>query len=319
MALKVVNLSKRYKDKWVLRDITFDVAAGEIFGICGSGGAGKTSLLATLSGVRPNNGGACLIDGKEVSTGVRRRWLHYSPMHVDSLWRRVFSNSAKIATENRIRHFSDQMSAADAVALLDDPFLGLDGQARSKAREVIADGRDRGLAIILAATDFEHVMSVADRAAILAGTEIKQTGTPEDLYENPGSRAVASVTGRCNFLEGRRLSSSKAEIPEFLTIDGGHRLFAKSIERGSLGAINQNVTLGIRPEHISISFGASFPEDNLLRATITGVQFLGPTTLVELDCDGLKLESLVLRLVGLNIGDECVVGLPPERVHIFRS
>lgn len=42
-----------------------------------------------------------------------------------------------------------------------------------------------------------------------------------------------------------------------------------------MGALNQNVLLGIRPEHISISFGASSPEDNLIKATITRTQFLG--------------------------------------------
>ena len=75
--------------------------------------------------------------------------------------------------------------------------------------------------------------------------------------------------------------------------------------------------LGIRPEQISISFGASFPEDNLLKATLTGVQYMGATTLIQLDANGLKLEALVLRLVGLNPGDECMVGLPPERILIF--
>ena len=41
------------------------------------------------------------------------------------------------------------------------------------------------------------------------------------------------------------------------------------MEKSLLGAITNNITLAIRPEHISISFGASFPEDNLLKAEIT--------------------------------------------------
>jgi ABC-type polysaccharide/polyol phosphate transport system ATPase subunit len=41
MSLKVVNLSKRYNDKWALRDVSFDVADGEVFGIFGPTGAGK--------------------------------------------------------------------------------------------------------------------------------------------------------------------------------------------------------------------------------------------------------------------------------------
>ena len=185
--------------------------------------------------------------------------------------------------------------------------------------KAIRSVRDRGRAVVVASSDFADILFLCDRAAILEGTEVKQIASPQDLYENPQCRAVAIATGRCNLFPARRLSSSKAEIPEFHTIDGDHRLFAKTIDRGALGAINQNVTLGIRPEHISISFGASFPEDNLLRATITGVQFLGAYTLIELDAAGLRLQALVLRLVGLSVGDECVLGLPIDKVHIFRD
>jgi ABC-type sugar transport system ATPase subunit len=112
---------------------------------------------------------------------------------------------------------------------------------------------------------------------------------------------------------------AKQDIPEFHTIDGGHRLFAQRIERGALGALNQNVTLAIRPEYISIAFGASFPEDNLLKATVKKIQFLGGTTLVDLDAEGLMLQALVPRVVGLNPGDECMVGLPPDRIQIFKD
>ncbi|HEX6125378.1 MAG TPA: TOBE domain-containing protein [Pyrinomonadaceae bacterium] len=320
MALKIVNLSKRYKDRWVLRDISFEVSPGEIFGIAGVAGAGKTSLLAAIAGSAPDNGGTFFYNGNEILRNDRRAWLYYSPyQNGRSAWWRVFGNPAEPVGPEMIQKLDEEMTKSEGVVLFDDPFTGVDVHDRDRIREIIASGRDRGLAIILACADFENVLAICDRAAILSNTVITQTDTPKDLYENPETRDVATATGRCNLFAARRLSSSKSEVPEFHSIDGGHRLFARSVERRSLGAINQNVTLGIRPEHISISFGASFPEDNLLRARITGVRFLGATTLVDLDCDGLSLQSIVLRLVGLNVGDECVVGLPPERVHIFRS
>jgi ABC-type Fe3+/spermidine/putrescine transport system ATPase subunit len=103
-------------------------------------------------------------------------------------------------------------------------------------------------------------------------------------------------------------------------LEGNHRLFAQKTEsKHALGAINQNVSLAIRPEHISMSFGASFPEDNLLKAVVRSVTYLGATTRVELDCSGLRLEAMVLRLVGLNVGDECMVGLPPDRILILKD
>ena len=148
---------------------------------------------------------------------------------------------------------------------------------------------------------------------------IIQIGKPREVYENPNSVAVAKTTGRNNLIKARRLTSTKAEMPEFQTLNGEHRLFTDKVDKSNLGAINQNITLAIRPEHISISFGASFPEDNLLKAKITDVKYLGATTLITLDAKGLSLEALVLRLVGLNIGDECVVGLPPDRILVLKD
>jgi putrescine transport system ATP-binding protein len=160
---------------------------------------------------------------------------------------------------------------------------------------------------------------VGDEIAVLESGSISRIGSPEEIYEAPATRHVASITGRCNIFEARRLTSSKTDIPEFQTICGAHRLFAEKADIAKLGSINRNISLAIRPENISISFGASFPEDNLLRAVVTKIQYLGETTSIEFDCSGLSLEALVFRLVGLHIGDECMLGLPPDRVRILKE
>ena len=130
---------------------------------------------------------------------------------------------------------------------------------------------------------------------------------------------MAKVVGRNNFFLARRLTSSKAELPEYQTLVGDHRLSTRKIERSGLAPLNQNVTLALRPEHVSISFGASFPEDNIIRATVTRIRFLGPVTLVEFNADGLTIEASVLRVVGLSIGEECMLSLPPDRIQIFKE
>ena len=178
---------------------------------------------------------------------------------------------------------------------------------------------EKNLTVIFTTNDHEEIFQVCDRVAVLHDGVIKQVGTPREVYENPNSATVAGVFGRNNLFPARRISKSTSEIPQFLTINGEHRLLTDSIEKNRLGAITQNIMLAIRPEHISISFGASFPGDNLLKAVVTDVDYLGATTIIELDADGLRLESMVLRLVGLNIGDECVVGLPPERISILKD
>ena len=127
----------------------------------------------------------------------------------------------------------------------------------------------------------------------------------------------ASLTGPCNLIEGRRLTSSKSDLPEFQTIAGEHRLFTQKVDLRGLGAINKNAWLAIRPEQVVLSFGASSPEDYLLKGTIVDIRFSGPSTYVTLDCSGISLEAMVTRLIGLNIGDECMVGLPPDRIRVL--
>ena len=322
MSLKVVNLSKRYNDKWALRDVSFEVADGEVFGIFGPSGSGKTSLLNAIRGIFSPDGGS-LYFGKKNVTKLDASTRDFTIVQDArrSIWNRLSKSKTTTSRgERESQNLLHAIESAKNAILLDDTFCTMDaGRTTDFIANIRSAAGERNLTVIFASANFDQILFACDRSAVIVNGEIKQIGAPQEIYEKPASRVVASVVGRNNLFAARRLTSSKAEVPEFHTIDGGHRLFAQRIERGALGALNQNVTLAIRPEQISLSFGASFPEDNLLRATVKRIQFLGPTTLVDLDAAGLNLQALVLRLVGLSIGDECMVGLPPDRIQIFRN
>jgi ABC-type Fe3+/spermidine/putrescine transport system ATPase subunit len=322
MALKVVNLSKRYRDKWVLRDVSFEVAEGEVLGIFGTSGSGKSTLLNLILGSTSANGGSIRTRDIDVTTlGSDARGFRSVSLGRGWFWQRLAGKNRVMSdTARRLGRLKVAIGKASNLLVLDDPLCGMDSGTVAKATALLkSSAQARRFSVVYASSDFERLLEFCDRIAVLSGGEIKQIGTPQEVYEKPASRAVAAITGRNNLFAARRLTSSKAEIPEFHTIDGEHRLFAQRISGGALGALNQNVTLGIRPEYISISFGASFPEDNLLKARVENIQFLGATTLVGLNAGGLKLNALVLRVVGLNIGDECMVGMPPDRIQIFRD
>lgn len=317
MSLRVSKISKRYGDKWILRDVEFHIEKGEIVGLLGGLGAGKTTLLRIVTGHERPNGGSVQYNSEDITNlSPAARGFELPGAEKRSFFSSLFNSKNKMpfaAFENTLR------SSARAL-LLDDIFTGLD----SNLKEVCVDklrstAKEKNIAVIYASNDPETIFLLSDRVAVLAGGEIKQTGTPHEVYEAPNSVAVATVTGRNNIFDARRLTSSKADLPEFITLDGEHRLFAEKTDVGRLGAINQNVALAIRPEQIVISFGASFPEDNLIKAVVTGVRYFGATTIIELDSNGLKLDALVLRLVGLNIGDECMLGLPPDRIRILKN
>ena len=288
MPLNIENISHWNGGKWAYRDVSFTVADGEIFGIVGPNGTGKADLIAAIGGkgsVKP------------------------------SLVKRIFGGAL---ASDMLEDLEEAIADASSAVILNEPFRGLDSENRLHlAVKLRSAARTRNLPVVFATSDFNDVLLVCDRATILANGYLQQTGTPEQLYSEPETALAATLTGANNLFEGRRLTSSKADLPEFQTILGEHRLFARKRELRGLGSINANATLAIRPEQIVMSFGASFPEDNLMKGVIKNIRFDGASTYVDLDCNGLLLTASVTRLIGLNIGDECMVGLPPDRIRIL--
>ncbi|CAN5595453.1 spermidine/putrescine ABC transporter ATP-binding protein PotA [soil metagenome] len=324
MTLKIVNLCKKFDGRFVIRNVSLEVNSGEILGVFGLTSAGKTTLLKTIAGIE-------ICDGGEIHNGEREltfvpstaREIDFPDISNQSFWDKVFKTRKKSELadgEGQVLALEAALENTKDVILLDNSFCQMDMLLREENQQYLRQTvKEKNLIVLLASNDYEEIFQVCDRVAVLSGGEIAQIGTPREVYEQPETAEVARVFGRNNLISARRLTSNKTETQEFQTIEGSHRIFAEMHDKKSLGAINQNIFLAIRPEHISISFGASFPEDNLLKATVTDVKFLGHTTLIKLDADGLNLEAMVLRLVGLNVGDECVVGLPPDRILILKD
>jgi ABC-type Fe3+/spermidine/putrescine transport system ATPase subunit len=264
-----------------------------------------------------------------VAFGLREKGLSS-----DEIIRKTNEMLALAGLEDRGRARPDELTSGEkmlaalarAIAtepgllVIDAPISGLDIATREdtleKYRHVI---KGLGLAAVYAAHDYLEAFALCDQVGLLKDGEIKQTGSPRELYEHPATVFAAQMFGRNNFITARRISFNNADIQEFQTANGDHRLRTDKMDQRTLGAITQEITLAIRPENISISFGASFPEDNLLKAVVKEVHYQGATTRIVLDAEGLMLEALVLRLVGLDLFDECLVGLPPDRILVLKD
>lgn len=323
MSLKLSKISKRYNDKWVLRDASLEVEAGEIFGLLGASGTGKTTLLQIVSGEKPSSGQIFYNDKDVTEISEKERSVFYPRRESDNFWNSIFkSNRADNASagEKQENLIEKTFETDKEILLLDNPFCCLNETALDDALANLRQkAKEKNLAVILVTSDYRQAFKICDRIGVLHRGEIAQTGTPREVYEKPASVSVAHALGRNNFIRARRITFNNEYIQEFQTLTGGHRLVIGKTDKRSLGTITNEVTLSIRPEHISLSFGASFPEDNLLKAEIIEVQYLGATTRVKLSAGGLHLEALVLRLVGLNVGDECMVGLPPDRIIVLKD
>lgn len=327
--LRLEKISKRLGDKWILRDFSLEVSEGEVFGLLGANGAGKSTILKIIAHRETPDSGQIFYRDTDV-TGDSAKSGNFVLISSDDTaantfsWKNLFKAARNVEVsdgESQTFDLEKAFTNADGgkILLLDNPFNCLDSISRERALESLRrNAREKNLAVVLTTNNYEEAFLACDRVGVLDKGEVVQIGTPRELYEHPASIVAATLFGRNNLITARRVTFNNQSIPEFQTLTGDHRLQTGKMEKNALGTITSNVTLMIRPEHISISFGASFPEDNLLKAKIVGVQFCGATTRVSLDANGLILEALVLRLVGLNLGDECLVGLPPDRILVLK-
>lgn len=324
MTFQVSMVSKRYGSKWVLRDVSLSISRGSVFGILGEPGSGKSTLIGALSGRLKLNGGSYgfFKDG----SSNQLKGVHSSALIVEVnspgslLMRRLGLRQRKdIAGISDLIGRVEESSANDIV-FIDDVLSRFDDDDRERfANRVRALSRERGTIFVIASRRFSDIALLCDEATIIDRSHQLQTGTPEQLYLEPISVKSAILTGPVNLWTARRTTSTKVEFPSFHLIDSQQDVFARPTSKADIGPINQNVNLMIRPESVSISFGASFPEDNLLKGRIEAIDFRGSLTYVRLDSNGLKISASAPRVVGLNIGDECVVGLPPNRIHVLKS
>lgn len=322
MSLQVERLSKRSGNTWVLRDASFDVDDGEVFGIVGGSGSGRSEMLKCIAGSEKANGGSVTLNGRSIlDLPSRSRDLSFidDGRGRSKLGRSLFRSKNISDSEYRSGLIEKSANDGRAAIVIDDPFSGTDPLCRRRITEMLRQFADSGKLVLVGSPDLEDLAPICDRVAVIVKGEILQTGHPSKVYEHPASTAVARATGDINLLPVRRLTSTKAESPEFVTIDGNVRLFAQPTEAKDLGPINKTIHLAIRPEQLSISFGASFPEDNLLKAAVTEIRYCGATTFVDLAAGELKLVARVFRIVGLSVGDECMVAIPPDRLIVLQD
>jgi iron(III) transport system ATP-binding protein len=88
-----------------------------------------------------------------------------------------------------------------AVVLLDEPFASLDPSLRDDVRtDVIAALRRRNAAAVLITHDREEALALGDRVAVMSNGQLLQIGRPDELFDRPSDRFVATFLGEASFL-----------------------------------------------------------------------------------------------------------------------
>ena len=215
--IKVSNLTKKYDGKAVVNGISFDVKEGEIFGILGQNGAGKSTTLEMIESLRPIDSGEVILDGVDVkkdpkeikkiigiqlqSTAFMAKLnlreqikmfagLYGVEVDADKLLEKVqLLEKAKSYPENLSGGQRQRFAIASAlvntprVLFLDEPTTGLDPQARRNLWDLIKDIKKQGITVLLTTHYMEEAELLCNRLAIMDQGEIKVIDTPRNLIK----------------------------------------------------------------------------------------------------------------------------------------
>ncbi|MEU3270064.1 ABC transporter ATP-binding protein [Saccharomonospora sp. NPDC006951] len=218
--IAVDALRKSYRDTEVLKDISFDVERGEIFGILGPNGAGKTTTVECLSGLRvPDSGSVSVLGldprkdrarlrqvlGVQLQNGMLPDALQV--VEAVELYRSFYRSGADpdeliaglgLAEKRKTRVSAlsggqfQRLAIALAlvgrprIAILDELTTGLDPQARRDTWRFIENMRDSGVTVILVTHFLEEAQRLCDRIAVIDKGRIAALDSPLDLIKKAG-------------------------------------------------------------------------------------------------------------------------------------
>jgi ABC-type Fe3+/spermidine/putrescine transport system ATPase subunit len=336
------HLSKTYDRQTTpsLREVSLDIASGELVALLGPSGCGKTTTMKLIAGLLQPTTGDVRFDGQSI--------LHQKPEHRQAVM--VFQNHllfpfmsvednigfglkmrgvGKREIAKRVAGMLEQVQLPDLgkrrpfelsggqqqrvalaraliiqpkVLLLDEPLSNLDAHLRLEMRDLIQSLQKRlGITTLFVTHDQDEAVALADRIALLREGSLQQFGAPEDFYRRPADINVARFFGGRNFISGQS--------------DG--TVFISALGKLQLpkGASVGQGHLTIRPENIGLGKATM----NTLQATVLQSQFLGTQTKLKLQIGETLLEASVNpeKAQSLKPGDKLSIHLPPHHLWVL--
>jgi len=229
LAVAIENLTRYYGARKALNSVSFDVREGEIFGLLGPNGGGKTTLLQILCTLLPPSSGRATVFGLDVAQEpqrVRRRiGVVFQSRNVDgkltsqeNLWHQGHLYGMRgQKLQERIQQLLELFGLADrkkdlvetfsggmrrrlelakgllhypGLLLLDEPSTGLDPGARRSLWQYLSVLRCQGSVTILLTTHLLEEAERCDRLAILHQGQLVATGSPEELKKEIGAEVI---------------------------------------------------------------------------------------------------------------------------------
>ena len=248
-AIKINNVSHSFKEKAVLRGINLEIKKGEIFGLLGPSGAGKTTLINIVTGQLNASEGECQISGvasnklsgeqyKKIGVmmdhfGLYERMTCFDNLkfyemldgnrtsHIDYVLSQVgLLESKKVQVANLSKGMKNRLSFARAVLrkpeilFLDEPTSGLDPNTTKEIHKMILEEKKKGTTIFLTTHNMHEAEKLCDNIALLNEGKIVEYGKPAELcrkYNNQKKYKLHLKSG-----DDVELSHEKADIEKIV-------------------------------------------------------------------------------------------------------
>jgi ABC-type Fe3+/spermidine/putrescine transport system ATPase subunit len=356
--IRVERLSKAFAGQTVLDVEELEISDGEFFSLLGPSGCGKTTTLRCIAGSMEPDGGRILIGGRDVhAVPTHRRNLGmvfqsyalFPHMTVAAnvgygleergvsrveVRRKVAEFVELVGLRGFESRYPHQLSGGQQqrvalaralvyhpdVLLLDEPFSSLDVKLRVSMRaELKRVQQALAVTTIFVTHDQQEALSLSDRIAVLNAGRVEQVGTPDRLYEAPGTLFVADFMGSTNLLAGRVEDVDGQSGAGRIRLQSGHMFLANECQHLSAGDV---VQVSIKPERVQLEPCCDGP--NIVSGEVIGIYYLGAAYSYVVRVGTQPLEARSADPVAregrrLALGDTVALGLPAASLRVFRT
>lgn len=280
------DVRARFGQVDVLKGISVDIASHELVAVLGPSGCGKTTLLRLIAGFASHEG-ELIVGGKRFNDvpahrrGMGMVFQDYAlfphrtvnenigfglqlrsnsraenAKRIDELVRMLKLDGLGGRYPNQLSGGQRQRVAlARALAidpkmlLLDEPLSALDKKLREEMQVELRQIQKRvGITSLFVTHDQEEALALADRVIVMNGGKIVQIGTPEEVYQRPADRFVATFIGKSNIFHAKFLENVNGRA--CCALAGGVRTEVA----GECGlASGKDIYISVRPESVHLS------------------------------------------------------------------
>lgn len=226
--MKIRNITKKMDDNLVLKDVSFDLKAGEVTALIGRNGVGKTTLFSTMTGIYLPDEGDVFLDEKSIfkHPEVKQQLFFlednmnhfntYSVQTVVKIYRQIYltfdeaffselMQQFELPMKAKLMSFSKGRKALFFIILafsinvrfllLDEPMDGLDIIIKKQILAIIKDTvKKRGTSVVIASHRLEELEAIADRIIVLKGASVEFDYYLEDMRTDAVKIQVAFKT-----------------------------------------------------------------------------------------------------------------------------